>query len=242
MTNASLMDVSLLFEDEHLLVVAKPSGLAVHRGLCRDGPFLVDVLRAHSKAPLHPVHRLDRGTSGALIIAKHVTTARALGVLFQQGSIEKSYLALVRGTAPTSAIVEHAIPDNKNNKQIPAETAVCRLASVRRNESPLRERTYSLVEAHPKTGRFHQVRRHLKHLGHPLIGDVNYGRSEHNRWCREHFGLARLALHAHRLRLPHPSTGDPLAVFAPLPVDLHGPLVAMGFEEQCLNGSEQGPR
>lgn len=224
-----LGEVPVLFDDDDLLVVAKPGGVAVHRGMCREGPFLVDLLRAQLGTSPHPVHRLDRGTSGALLVAKHGASARALSGLFAHGDVEKSYVALVRGRPPASAFVDHALPNDEGGERVPAQTAVNRLASVRCDESPLRERSYSLVEAQPKTGRFHQVRRHLKHLGHPLIGDANYGRSEHNRWCRDRFGLSRLALHASRLRLPHPSTGEFIEVHAPLPRDLLEPLAAMGF-------------
>ena len=91
-----------------------------------------------------------------------------------------------------------------------------------------RRQAYSWVEARPHGGRFHQVRRHLRHLGHPIIGDVNYGRGEHNRFCRERFGLARLALHAARLEIQHPD-GQRLDLRAPLPEDLAGPLARLGF-------------
>lgn len=236
-----LVELPVLFDDDDLLVVAKPGGLAVHRGMCREGPFLVDLLRAHLGASPHPVHRLDRGTSGALLVAKHSASARALSGLFAQGNVEKRYIALVRGKPPASALVDNALPNDEGGERVPAQTAVVRLGSVRCDESLLRERCYSLVEARPRTGRFHQVRRHLKHLGHPLIGDANYGRSEHNRWCRDRFGLARLALHASHLRLPHPSTGAIIEVHAPLPRDLLEPLAGMGFGRATLEELHGSP-
>jgi tRNA pseudouridine65 synthase len=93
-----------------------------------------------------------------------------------------------------------------------------------------REQRYALVEARPRTGRLHQVRRHLKHAGHPLVGDVNHGRVEHNRWCRDHYGLERLALHAAALSFDHPGTGARAHFQAPLPPDLLLPLRRMGFQ------------
>jgi tRNA pseudouridine65 synthase len=93
-----------------------------------------------------------------------------------------------------------------------------------------RAQSYALVEARPHSGRLHQIRRHLKHLGHPLIGDANYGRGEHNRLCRERFGLARLALHAASLAFDHPESGARVCFTAPLPDDLRGPLGQMGFD------------
>lgn len=236
-----LPKVPVLYDDEDFLVVAKPGGCAVHRGMCQEGPYLVDLLRAQLNVPPLLVHRLDRGTSGALLVAKYSAAARALSALFAQGDVEKSYVALVRGTAPASALVNHALPNDEGGERVPAETAVFGLESVRCDGSPLRERSYSLVEAQPKTGRFHQVRRHLKHLGHPLIGDTNYGRSEHNRWCRDRFGLSRLALHASRLRLTHPSTGEVIEVHAPLPRDMVDPLLAMGFGRPLLEELHLSP-
>jgi tRNA pseudouridine65 synthase len=101
--------------------------------------------------------------------------------------------------------------------------------------SPLREARYSWIEARPETGRFHQVRRHAKHLGHPIVGDANYGRSEHNALLRERFGIARLALHARAITLPALGVRATwLSVRAPLPIDLAEALVAMGFERGAL--------
>jgi len=104
--------------------------------------------------------------------------------------------------------------------RVPAVTEFRRLATFER---------YALVEARPRTGRFHQIRRHFKHLSHPLIGDVRYGKGEHNRLFRERFGLHRLALHALELAFEHPGTGEPLRIVAPVPEDLAGPLGKMGM-------------
>lgn len=218
-----------LYEDEDVIVFDKPSGLPCHRGGSREPVTVVDLLRAEGMRAVHLAHRLDRATSGALLVARHVDAARALGEAFASDRVRKEYLALVRGEAPLSCTVEQAVPSDEGKERVPAVTDVERLALITLASSPLRERRYSLVRARPRTGRFHQVRRHLKHLGHPLVGDTTYGRSEHNRLCRERFGLARLALHASALSFPTLRTGAFVRVTAPLPDDLACPLAAMGF-------------
>ena len=137
--------------------------------------------------------------------------ARRLQELFETGRIEKRYLALVRGITPEAGVIDHPLPRSREGPRVPAVTEYRRLATFER---------YSLVEAFPKTGRLHQIRRHFKHISHPLIGDVRYGKGEHNRYFRERFGLHRLALHAAELAFVHPTTGEKLRIDAPLPEEL----------------------
>ena len=213
----------LLYRDDRLAVIAKPSGVAVHAGWTREGPLAVQLARELTGAFVYPVHRLDRGASGALAFALDQEAARLLHQAFQDGAVEKRYLALVRGVPPEHGRIDHPIPRREGGPRVDAVTEYTRLAVFER---------FSLVEARPLTGRLHQIRRHLKHLGHPLIGDVNYGRGELNRLFRQRFGLHRLALHAFQLVLPHPDGGDRrVTVRAPLPDDLAGPFAAMGFEQ-----------
>lgn len=219
------LDLGVLFEDEQLLVLDKPSGLAIHGGARSGEDDVVQRLRRAGLEGAAPVHRLDRGTSGALIVAKSSAVARELSRLFETGQVEKSYLALVRGAlGPEPVLVDHAIPRDEGAARVPAQTWLRGLETVEIASSTLRERRYSLVEARPLSGRFHQVRRHLKHLAHPIVGDANYGKSEHDRFVRASFGLARLALHAVGLVIP-----GRLEVRAPLPLDLSAPLQRMGF-------------
>jgi tRNA pseudouridine65 synthase len=163
------------------------------------------------------VHRLDRATSGVLVFALDVSTARAVGLAFQEGSIEKRYLALVRGAPPDRARVTHAL-SRENGEPQAAVTEILTLARYGR---------YALVEARPESGRTHQIRRHLKHLSCPIIGDVRYGKGEHNRFFRTQHGLHRLALHAMSLSLVDPSTGERITIEAPLPEVLARTLTAL---------------
>lgn len=211
----------ILYRDQHVVVVNKPSGLVVHKGGFTDDDVVVmKLVRNLIGQHVYPVHRLDRGASGTLAFALDSQTARVLHEQLEQGAVTKRYLALVRGVTPAAGIIDHEIQRREDGPRVPAVTEYRRVAVWER---------YSLVEAIPRTGRLHQIRRHLKHLNHPLIGDVNYGKGPHNRMFRERFGLHRLVLHAAALELAHPVTGAPLRVLAPLTDDLIGPFTSMGL-------------
>jgi tRNA pseudouridine65 synthase len=205
--------LDILFLDDHLVVVNKPSGLLVHRGWGAESDVAMFRVRDQLGAHVYPVHRLDRGASGALVFARTKEAAAALPSAFELRQIDKRYLALVRGTPPDAGTIDHPIPKGESGPRVPAVTRFVRVA---RSEI---ERC-SLVLAIPESGRTHQIRRHLRHLGHPLIGDVNYGRGELNRHYRARYELHRLALHASSIAFAHPTTGVRLALTAPLPEDL----------------------
>jgi len=213
-------ELAVLFQDQWLVAVCKPSGLAVHRGWAREHDTAVGRVRRHLGQPVYPVHRLDRGTSGVLLFARDRETASRLGIVWQGGQVAKRYWALVRGVVPEAGTIDHPIPRQVGGERVPAVTEFRRL-----RRSPV-ERC-SLVEARPRTGRLHQVRRHLKHISHPLVGDTKYGRGDINRHYRTHWGLCRLALHATSVDLVHPWSGALLRVCAPLPGDLSEPLAAL---------------
>jgi tRNA pseudouridine65 synthase len=216
----SLPGIQLLHRDDHLVVVNKPSGLAVHRGMAREKIVVLQLVRNLMGRHVYPVHRLDRATSGALLLALNPGTARLLQEQWESGGVEKRYLALVRGIPPEEGVIDSPVPRSPQGPRVPAATEFRRLAIFER---------YALMEARPLTGRLHQIRRHFKHISHPLIGDVRYGKGEHNRLFRERFGLHRLALHAVLLDFDHPATGERVRIMAPVPEDLAGPLRAMGI-------------
>ena len=224
-STSSLTPIDFLYRDSDIAVVNKPSGMLVHRGWDNDKVVAMTVVRDHLGQYVYPVHRLDRPTSGALIFALHKEAARALSQAFESGQVNKGYLALVRGIAPPSGTIDHPIPKEPNKERVPALTEFRRLFEYER---------YSLVAAWPKTGRLHQIRRHLKHISHPLIGDTKYGKGDHNRFFRETFGLMRLGLHASSVSFPHPQTGEELQVEAPMPKDFAEPLRAIGVPETLL--------
>lgn len=220
---------SVLYRDEHLMVVDKPSGLLVHRGWARDEVVSMTLARDAIGQWVYPVHRLDRGTSGVLLFALDSSSAALIQEQFVAGEVTKRYWALVRGVPPESGVIDNPVPRKPKGDRVPAVTEFRRLAVF--------ENRYSWIEVLPKTGRLHQIRRHMKHISCPLIGDVRYGKGEHNRLFRER-GLQRLALHACELTLQQPVTGEPLSFRAALPSDLAEPLAAMGLKVDGLEVSQ----
>lgn len=227
--------IHILYSDAALAVFAKPSGLLVHRGWGDDPVTAVDLARAALGPGVAPVHRLDRATSGVLVFARGPEAAAALQRAFEDGAVDKTYLALVRGSPPDDGVVDHPIPRREGGPRVPAVTRFrtrFRAASAGDGGAaalPPDVRRVALVEVRPQTGRLHQVRRHMKHLSHPVIGDANYGKGALNRLFAETIGLRRLALHALSLRLPHPITGETLQLTAELPEDLKAPFTRLGI-------------
>ena len=208
----------VLWRDEHLIAIYKPAAWLVHRtGLdAGETRFIVQTLRDQIGQHVYPLHRLDKGTCGVLLLALHSEAASKTRALFEAQQIGKRYLALVRGWAPDTCAVDHALrPDDApaDTPAQPAQTRFARLASLEHPEAydPRFAATrVSLVLAEPLTGRRHQIRRHLKHIAHPIIGDATHGKGPLNRWWAERLGLQRLWLHAWQMRLQHPYTGEAL--------------------------------
>jgi tRNA pseudouridine65 synthase len=214
--------IALLFVDAHLVVADKPSGLLVHRGWDNDDDVAMFRVRDAIGSHVFPVHRLDRGTSGALLFARNPTVAAQLSQAFENGEVEKQYLALVRGSPPEAGVIDYAIQKKEDGPRVPAVT---RFRVVGR--SPVDR--CSLVLAMPETGRLHQIRRHLRHIDHPLIGDVKHGSGSINRHYRATYNLHRLALHASRLAFVHPVTKERIEITCHLPSDLAAPFEKLGF-------------
>ena len=202
----------VLHLEDGFAVVGKPAGLMVHDSALARGEtdFAADRLRAQFGRPVHLVHRLDRATSGCLLLAFDRDTASVLGKSLMAGEVDKAYLAVCRGwPAEAEFTIDHALDGGPGKPQKkPATTRFERLATA---ELPIPSAgfatsRYALLRAWPLTGRFRQIRRHLKHLSHHLIGDTSHGDGRHNRSFRA-LGIHRMLLHAERLSFPHP--GDP---------------------------------
>jgi len=216
--DAEAMALDILYEDESLLVVNKPAGLVVHPGAGNSHGTLVNALLHHCKSisgvggPGRPgiVHRLDKETSGCIVVAKSDTIHSALAAQFASRLTEKAYLALVVGVPRMPhGTIDGAIGRHPIHRQ--------KMAVVERGRASLTtyrvlasEGTQALVECHPKTGRTHQIRVHLKHLGHPVVGDPVYGRRG---------AFSRHFLHAWKLAFSHPATNAKVSFTAPLPPD-----------------------
>lgn len=213
-------EVRVLYRDDDVIVVDKPSGIVVHRGWADDEIDLLRIVRGIAGRHVFPAHRLDRGSSGCTAFALNPSAASALGRAFADGNVTKRYVALTRGHPPDQGRIDHALPREPGGERVSAATRFRRLGTAGR---------YALVEAVPETGRLHQIRRHLKHISCPLIGDVRYGKGEHNRLFRESYGLRRLALHAVELSFPHPARAERLTVHAPVSGELRECLEALGL-------------
>lgn len=212
-------ELTVLYRDEDYIAVHKPPGLLVHRSwLSEDKEFLLQRLRNQIGQRIYPVHRLDRATSGVIIFALTSHAAQALNQVFTEQKVTKTYNAIVRGWLPEPELmVDHAIQDRETGT--PYQQAQTRFRELARIELPFAvdrypQARYSLVEAQPLTGRRHQIRKHLKHISHPIIGDIRYGKGTHNRFFRDHFNVQRLLLMAQSLCLIHPMTGKELKITA----------------------------
>lgn len=217
------MPLSVLYRDEYLVAVDKPPGLLVHRTRIADADtFVLQALRDQLGRRVHAVHRLDRPTSGVLVFGLTAEAARRLSAQFEAQQVAKRYLAVVRGWPAESGEIDRPLDDPEATApgQRGARAALTRyrrLATVELPVAVTRYPTsrYALVEARPHSGRRHQIRRHLVHIRHPVIGDTSHGEGRHNRFFREHFGVRRLLLHAWRLTFTHPLTGQCLQLEAP---------------------------
>ena len=225
----------LVYEDDWLLAVDKPAGLLVHPSWIAPArtPTLVGWLKQQfPDETLHTVHRLDRATSGVMLFARDKAIAQALQICFQERRIEKTYLCVCRGWTPASDLIDYAlkpihdrIADKHSDPDKPAQDAVSFYRRLGTVELPIAVgrypmARYSLVEVRPKTGRKHQIRRHMKHIFHPLVGDTNYGEGRHNRLFREHFDCHRLLLMATRLEFTHPIQGHRVTLEAPVSAEV----------------------
>jgi len=208
----------LLYQDADYVAVHKPPGLLVHRSwISQDETFLLQRLRDQIGQRVYPVHRLDRATSGVIFFGLTSEAARHLQEVFESGQAAKTYRAVVRGWLEEPLLVDHDLDDRESGKgPRPARTRLTPRATVEIDAAVDRYTTarYSLVEAEPLTGRRHQIRRHLKHVNHPIVGDTTWGKGTHNRFFRERFDIHRLLLVSWEMRFPHPLTSNLVRVHA----------------------------
>lgn len=235
----------ILFHDSALVAVNKPAGLLVHRSEIdrHETRFALQIVRDQLGQRVYPVHRLDKPTSGVLLFALSSDIARAVTEQFTAGEVRKRYLGVVRGIPDSPFVIDNPLRENRDKmtdhraRQNKApQSAITALRTLASAELPVRvdrypTSRYALVEARPHTGRKHQIRRHLKHISHPLIGDTTYGKSGHNRLFSERFDCRRLLLHADQLALRHPETGAELIIRAPLDAVFASVIQALGWAQ-----------
>ena len=225
-----LQPLSIIHQDDNLVVINKPSGLLVHRSPIdkHETRFAVQELRNQIGQHVYPLHRLDKPTSGVLIFALSSEAASFYGQQFQEHEIHKTYLALVRGHGPNQLSIDHALKDEADDYAGitgggEAKPALTHMKCLNQFEIPLMVDRYpttrlSLMQCKPVTGRKHQIRRHLKHIGHPIIGDSRHGKGVLNRACEGYFGAGRLWLACTQMVLAR-RDGSALVVDAPLAAD-----------------------
>jgi tRNA pseudouridine65 synthase len=217
--------MNILYRDDQLVAIDKPPGLLVHRtGLdAGETRFALQLLRDQLGRPVWPVHRLDKGTSGVLLFALDAATASTLGRRFEHGeALRKTYLAVVRGWPEDDGLIDHPLArlsDDARAGRDEIQDARSRFRTLERYELPLPGARFAttrcaLVELRPLTGRRHQLRRHMKHIAHPIIGDATHGKGPLNRAVAGMLGVNRLWLHALLLELEHPVTGRALRIQA----------------------------
>ena len=218
--------LDILYLDDYLAIVNKPSGWLVHRTPLDKGEtrFVLQTLRDQIGQHVWPVHRLDKGTSGVLVFALSAEVARTLGQAFESGEgLHKQYRAIVRGWPLPQGLIDHPLkrmPDDMRSEREEIQPAQTRYETLRRGELPIAQGEFpslrwAEVALQPLTGRRHQLRRHMKHIAHPIIGDATHGKGPLNRAVAEFLGQQRLWLHAAALSLKHPVTGAALDIRSP---------------------------
>lgn len=225
--------LEILYQDDYLVAINKPAGLLVHRSLIDkyETQFAIQLLRDQIQQKVYPLHRLDKPTSGVLLFALDSDTARLMTEQFTQGQIQKTYQAIVRGYISESGVIDYplkeeldAVADRQADQNKAAQTAITYYQRLMRFELPYAvdkypQTRYSLVELFPKTGRKHQLRRHMKHISHHMIGDTTHGNGKHNQFFRDQWQCSRLLLHATSLEITHPYLYQSLVIQAPLSAD-----------------------
>lgn len=227
--------IPFCFEDSYIIVVNKPNNVLVHHSSMsknkRDESSLVQLLFNEYQRPFYPIHRLDRKTSGLIILAKAKQYVTAFQELFVTSQVLKTYYGLVRGFIAESGVIDSPVKGRDALVYKDACTHFTRLHTHELNIPVGLYPTsrYSLVALQPKTGRLHQLRIHMNKISHPLIGDPKYGDRFHNRMFQKEFKASQLFLHAYSIKLTHPYTGDSLTIQSTLPEHWHIPELNLKF-------------
>ncbi|MFT6216588.1 MAG: tRNA pseudouridine65 synthase [Roseivirga sp.] len=211
--------LELVFQDEFVVVINKPNGLMVHRSpisMSNADTFAIQELRDQLGVYVYPAHRLDRKTSGLLVFALALENLKLINAQFEAKTISKTYHAVVRGFTEPEGTIDYALTNDKGKTQ----EAVTHYKTLDQTEInvPLGQHAtsrYSLVEVYPETGRMHQIRKHLAHIHHPIIGDRPHGCNKQNKLFLEKWGLTEMLLHAIKIEFDHPVTNQRLSLEAP---------------------------
>ena len=219
------MDLEVIYQDEYIVCVSKPNNVLVHHAHhsrnVADEKSLLQLLDDKFGHKFYPIHRLDRKTSGIILLAKKTEYVSKFQQLFTNTEIQKTYYGIVRGFAPDAKIIDSPVKgrDGKVHKEALTHLKTLEQILLEIPVKPYNSSRYSLIEMLPKTGRMHQLRVHTNKISHPLLGDPKYGDKNHNIMFEENFGCTNLFLHAGKLDFTHPFTNEQLALKATFPKD-----------------------
>lgn len=219
------MKVTIIYEDDYCLAVNKPNNVLVHHAKhsrnVSEELSLLQIIENHIQLKVYPIHRLDRKTSGILLLAKEKEYVSEFQDLFTRNTIQKTYYGIVRGFSPENKIIDSPVKgrDAKVYKEALTHLKTLNNITLDIPVKPYDSSRYSLVELQPKTGRMHQLRVHMNKISHPLIGDPKYGDKNHNVMFETHFNCQRLFLHAGKLEFLHPFSNELLKLTAEFPKD-----------------------
>ncbi len=215
------MQCEILWEDDIAMAVNKPANVLVHHSAysgCENEMTLLELLKEHNVPHVFPLHRLDRKTSGIVLLAKRRSDVSVFQKLFDDQKISKIYLALLRGHTNDAGIIDSPVRNDRGHYREALTTYQCKDKYELNFEiPPYSTARYSLVEMEPKTGRLHQLRVHANKIAHPVIGDPKHGNRHHNHYFANQLGIPFLFLHAREIRFSHPITNNEISIIAPLP-------------------------
>ncbi|KQC00979.1 pseudouridine synthase [Pedobacter sp. Hv1] len=224
--------LEIVYQDEDLIAINKPHGLLVHRSkMANDATeFALQMLRDQVGRHVSPVHRLDRKTSGLLLFAFEKEVEIAMHKQFQESLVEKKYLAVLRGYAPDQLDIDYPLAkENGTMQEAFTSFRTLQKAEIAVAFGKHETSRYSLVEATPKTGRMHQLRRHFAHIFYPIIGDRKHGCNKQNKFFKEQFEMTTMLLHASELTFNHPVTGKQVKLNATIHEEFKRVAEMMGF-------------
>ena len=224
--------LEILYRDDHLIAINKPHGLLVHRSsIALDAEeFAIQLLRDQIGKKVNPVHRIDRKTGGVLLFALDKSTEIAMQQQFMENKVSKIYTAIVRGHTPDTEEIDY--PLRKENGTL--QDAFTTYTTLKRAELPVPfgnhpTSRYSLIEVVPTTGRMHQIRKHMSHVFHPIIGDRTHGCNKQNKLFKEKWEMITMLLHASSISFDHPVTGELITINAPLQKEFKWVMELMGW-------------
>ena len=211
--------MEILFQDDHLIAVNKPAGLLVHRSsIAKDATeFALQKTRDFVGKEVHPIHRLDRKTSGVLLFTFDKNTLHSMQNLFNEGKVRKEYHAIVRGFTDDSGKIDYALVNDKGLTQSARTIYITHKKwEITKSFGRYKTSRYAYVHVFPETGRMHQIRKHFAHIFHPIIGDRPHGCNKQNRFFKREFNLMEMLLHAKSYSFEHPVTSDKIIIQAPI--------------------------